>query len=67
MTYVYLLWHQNHETEDDKLLGVFSTENGAWSATRNFLELPGFIKSPYGFLVDKYELDELCWKEGYGI
>ena len=65
---VYLLWHTNTSpdgTEDDKLLGVFSTEAKAKEVLERALEQPGFKDNPDGFEIGRYDLDKREWCEGY--
>lgn len=64
---VFILWHQNAKTEDNKLLGVFESEVKARNAIDATSDLPGFKDSPDGFLVDRYQLDKVHWAEGFGI
>jgi hypothetical protein len=49
---VFLLWHV-HEfvdgEEDDKLIGVYSTEDKAKEAQRRLASQPGFRELPNGF------------------
>lgn len=66
MTNVFLLWHHNASTNDDKLVGVFESETKAKDAIQTTLNLPGFKDNPDGFLVDQYEIDEIQWAEGFG-
>jgi hypothetical protein len=65
---VYLLWH-THELgdgeTDEKLLGVYSTEEGAMSRIAVAVSLPGFRDAPAGFQVTRYEVDRDEWVEGF--
>ncbi|CCH90139.1 conserved protein of unknown function [Modestobacter italicus] len=75
---VYLLWHmrplegQEHldpemtfiET-DDKLCGVYSTRARASSAQQRLVTQPGFSDHPEAFLIDRYDLDEVHWTQGF--
>lgn len=65
---VYLLWH-THELEDgesdEKLLGVYSTEERATRRIASAMELPGFRESPGGFAVARYVVDRDQWAEGF--
>jgi homoserine kinase type II len=67
MMNVFLLWHVHDlgEEEDAKLLGVYSSEQKAEAARQRAVALPGFRECPEGFLVDRYELDQDYWTEGY--
>ena len=65
---VYLLWHTHqHEIgeDDEKLLGVYSSEARALERADQAKELPGFRDAPDGFEVARYELDRDEWMEGY--
>ena len=65
---VYLLWH-THEMpdgeEDDKLIGVFSSEEKADQVRLRALIQPGFHDAPEGFVISRYMVDEDHWTEGY--
>ena len=65
---VYLLWH-THTFEDgesdEKLLGVYSTEEAARTRMLSAVSLPGFRTSPDGFEVVRYVLDHDEWTEGF--
>jgi hypothetical protein len=68
---IYVLWHthlldpDDVETEDVKLLGLYSTEQKAFDRIEQSKTAPGFSEYPEGFLVDPYELDEDQWVEGF--
>lgn len=62
---VFILWHENKNTGDQKLLGVFSSEQNAANAKVFYLEISGFRDSPDGFLMDRYEIDRKQWVEGF--
>jgi hypothetical protein len=73
---VFMLWHMRplgrDETDevgetDDKLCGVFTTEEGAESARRHLVGLEGFRDYPNDFLVDEVEVDEIFWEDGFVI
>jgi RimJ/RimL family protein N-acetyltransferase len=65
---VYLLWH-SHPTganeRNEKLIGVYSSEDEARSAQNRVAGKPGFADCPDGFEVVKYSLGEDHWTEGY--
>jgi hypothetical protein len=65
---VYLLWH-THELEDgesnEKLLGVYSTEEKATRRMASAKKLPGFREAPAGFEVAPYVVDRDEWAEGF--
>jgi hypothetical protein len=65
---VYLLWHTHalaDGTSDEKLLGVYSTAEGANRRMALAAGLPGFNASPGGFEVARYILDRDEWAEGF--
>ena len=76
---VFVLQHLhllNDDEEDVKMLGVYSTQENALAAVERFRRLPGFRDLPQmadagapgvseGFYLDKYELDQDSWSEGY--
>ena len=65
---VFLLWHSHDlgdgET-DDKLIGVYSSVEGAKAAQSRAVQLEGFRDAPEGFLIARKELDRDAWLEGY--
>ncbi len=65
---VYLLWHI-HTLEDgefdEKLLGVYSTEERANGRIPLAMKVPGFSVFPGGFEVARYVLDRDEWAEGF--
>ena len=65
---VYLVEHvhtQDDGEEDVKLVGVYSSEEGAQNAIERARLLPGFRDTPDGFVVNSYSLDEDHWTSGY--
>lgn len=68
MTTVFLLWHTrdlgDNET-DDKLIGVYSSNETANAAKQRKLQYPGFREAPDGFQIVELELDRDQWSEGY--
>ena len=68
MDTVYLLWHF-HPTganeNNDKLIGVYSSEDRAKSAQERLAEQPGFKEYVEGFEIAKVALDKDSWTEGY--
>jgi len=64
---LYVL-HHAHDLEaeiDVKLIGIYSSEQKAEEAKLRALVLPGFSEYPDGFHIDRYELDQDNWAEGY--
>ena len=65
---VYLLWHTRELEDgesDEKLLGVYSTEEKATSRIASARKLPGFREAPAGFEVAPYVVDRDEWVEGF--
>jgi hypothetical protein len=66
--FVYLLWHSracgDGET-DDKLIGVYDSAEAADGARLRKLAFEGFRDWPDGFLVDRYEVNQDAWSEGF--
>lgn len=71
MKYVYLLQHtylygKNNEYEETKVLGIYDNEEKVQEAIKKYCVLPGFRDfSEECFSVDKYELNNGEWKEGF--
>lgn len=79
MTSVFVLQHLHHlpSGEDSVfLIGIYQTETAARSAVSRLSTKPGFCKHPNlvdpenidndeGFHVDRYELDQDHWTEGF--
>jgi hypothetical protein len=66
---VFLAWHTrvDSESEDSKLLGVYSSEEAARAAVARLRDKPGFRSYPDGFEVSEYEVDRDTWTEGFGF
>jgi len=65
---VYLLWHTHELADgesDEKLLGVYSTEEKATRRIASARKLPGFREAPDGFEVARYVVDRDEWAEGF--
>ena len=68
--HVFPLWHTrvtDDGTEDDKLLGIYSTREKAEERIASAVHLPGFRDHADGFEVVEYEVDKDEWTEGFGI
>ena len=66
--FVYLLLHiheVNPGEEDEKLIGIYTSQEKANEARNRAITWPGFRDTPDGFLIEKYRLDEDHWTEGY--
>ncbi len=68
MDAVFLLWHvhkfENGE-DDEKLIGVYRSEDDAKGAIQRVAGMPGFVDLPDGFEICRYELNKDHWTEGY--
>jgi hypothetical protein len=50
---------------NEKLIGVYPTEDEANSAIEKLKVQPGFCDSLEGFEIDPYEIGKDHWEEGY--
>lgn len=68
MEKVYLLWH-THPTganeNNEKLIGVYATQEAAMATQRRLLGVSGFSSCPEGFEIVAYEVGMDHWTEGY--
>ena len=69
---VFLLWHIHDLVDDDgtheeeKLIGVFSSETKAKEAVEQLKEQEGFKDYPLScFEIHKFEIDCLSWGDGF--
>lgn len=65
---VYVLWHVHHigdRNDDEKLIGVYRTEDDVSATIARLQNKPGFRESREGFQVETYELNQDHWTEGY--
>ncbi|HMI97957.1 MAG TPA: hypothetical protein VK479_15720 [Micropepsaceae bacterium] len=70
MTTVYVLWHTYQKTsgdDEEKLIGIYSTEGNARTIIERIKSKPGFRDHPTGFQVVPVTLDQSEWLEGFGI
>lgn len=67
MKSVFLLWHTNPlpDQDDEKLLGVFSSNELALDAKKKSEGLEGFRDHLDGFEIVEYDLDKRKWTEGF--
>ena len=65
MERAFLVQHQRSDTEDVKIIGIYSTRRAARAAIERVLGQPGFSTYPDGFTVDSYEVDRDHWAEGF--
>jgi hypothetical protein len=66
--HLFLLWHVHRhgdDLEDEKLIGVYSTEQAARAAQDRVFSQPGFRDQPEGFEIASYRLDRDNWLEGF--
>ena len=65
---VFVLQHVHEldeDREDVKFIGVYATEEGAQAAVKRLSFQPGFRDTPDGFHVERYQVDEDHWTEGF--
>ncbi|MBU2156924.1 MAG: hypothetical protein KJ989_20595 [Gammaproteobacteria bacterium] len=68
MKSVYILHHVHDFAdghEDQKIIGVFSSEENAEAARDLVKTQPGFSNTPEGFEIAEWQLDRAGWLEGY--
>lgn len=65
--HVFLLAHvyECNGEEDFKLIGIYSSEIEARAAIERIKVQPGFRDYPEGFHIDRYQVDEDNWTEGF--
>ena len=51
--------------QDEKLIGIYSSENDAQEAIKRIKTKPGFRDFPDGFQIDEYEIGKDNWPEGF--
>jgi hypothetical protein len=68
LEYVYLLHHTvtRGEEENDKIIGIYSSEDVAKRAIERFKALPGFRDPDGEFTIGPYRLDQDYWADGFG-
>jgi hypothetical protein len=70
MTSVFIVQHSyqlndNDFSEESKLIGVYSAMSNAEGAVKRLKKQPGFDQLPDYFTIDKYNLDEDNWIDGF--
>jgi hypothetical protein len=68
MKNVYILQHivpRAPESENVKVIGIYSSEQKAAEAIKRLKSKPGFATVKEGFHIDKYELNKDHWTEGF--
>ena len=53
------------DTEDVKLIGIYSSYELAQDAVNRTQPLPGFCYASEGFSIDRYVVNKDYWTEGY--
>jgi hypothetical protein len=56
---------EGSDDEDVKFIGVYSSEASALAAIERLKKQPGFVDYPAGFGIDRYEIDQDQWSEGF--
>lgn len=69
MNSVYVLQHLREDdlSEDVKFIGVFSSKEKAELAIKELSYQPGFRDYQSGFSLEEYIIDEVEWREGFGV
>lgn len=64
---VYILWHVHEISgrEDEKLIGVYRSEEDANAAIERLKNKPGFKDTQEGFAIHNYALNRDSWEEGF--
>lgn len=67
---VWVVWHIDHgaptaEQENEKLVGVYSSERLARQAIERLRDKPGFRDYPERWEIDDWYLDEDDWTDGF--
>jgi hypothetical protein len=61
-------WYADEEAGDDeKLLGVYSTNEAAEARIQDARGMPGFQDEPDCFLAQRYEVDHDEWTTGFVV
>lgn len=65
--YVYLLWHTHtlDDEEDQKLIGIYSSQELASRKITEYQTITGFKDFPNSFEIAKYQIDKDYWQEGF--
>ncbi len=68
MKNVYVVQHcrdLDDGSEDLKFIGVYSSMENAEEAVGRIRRKPGFFRFQDGFSIDRYEIDQDHWTEGF--
>jgi hypothetical protein len=62
---VFLLQHQEPDSEDFKIVGVYASEAEAKAAIDRLKGKPGFCDFPEWFVIEAYDLNSDQWADGF--
>ena len=62
---VFVVIHENPETDDFKIIGIYSSHEGAEAGIERARKLPGFSALPKCFSINEYELNRDQWRQGF--
>ncbi len=69
MNSVFVLWHVHqvevNDHDDEKLIGVYRTEDDAKAAIERLKFKSGFNETPEGFEISEYKLGVDHWTDGF--
>ena len=67
MKFVYLIQHAYYlnDCDETKIIGIYTSLERAKQAIERIKTKQGFIDKPEDFHIDKYELDNDNWTEGF--
>lgn len=67
MESVFVVQHvyERDGADDVKFIGVYDSEEAAEAAVEQLRIQPGFAETSQGFYVDRYELNQTHWLEGF--
>lgn len=70
MTVLYMLWHcyqpdPDVDHDEEKFIGIYSTEEKARAALEQLRTEPGFRDYPDGFYIHPQRVDATGWDEGF--
>jgi homoserine kinase type II len=70
MNVLYVLWHsylpdRDIDRDEEKFIGIYSTEEKAKAAIEQLRTQPGFGDYPDGFEIHPQQVDVTSWDEGF--
>jgi hypothetical protein len=70
MSVLYMLWHcyqpgPDVDHDEEKFIGIYSTEEKAKTALEQLRTQPGFGDDPDGFYIHPQRVDGTGWDEGF--